>query len=327
MARILVVDADSKAGFPNLALMKISAWYKRQEDSVDLIKGIPEAPPLVNYDKVYISCIFYQNASAANTYARMFECDVSVGGIGIGYENLSYEIEHIMPDYDLYGVDFSMGFTSRGCIRKCPWCVVPKKEGKIRANANIWEFLDPRHNKLVLLDNNLLAAPNAEETLSTLAVKDYAIKVNFNQGLDIRLMTKEFAERLDMIEYYSWNFRMRSLYFAFDTMKAERAVRRGIKMLRAAGIPARCLMFYVLVGYDTTLEQDLERVRILHELGAIPYIMRYNQNHGEGRVLDYLARWVNRRYYQFIPFEAYEQGDRRAVYDHQTMIGVKENDT
>lgn len=325
MARVLVVDADSKAGFPNLALMKISTWHKRQGDSVDLIKGIPEAPPLVDYDKVYISCIFYQNASAANTYARMFECDVSVGGIGVGYENLSHEIEHIMPDYDLYGVDFSMGYTSRGCIRKCPWCVVPAKEGGIKDNAPISEFWDRRHGKVLLLDNNFQASPNWRENIAFLIEHD--LKVNFSQGLDIRLVNKEFASALSQVKYYSWSFKTRSLHFAFDTMKVERAVRRGIARLKANGIHSRHLMFYVLVGYDTTLEQDIERVQILHKLGAIPYIMRYNQNHGDGRILDYLARWVNRRYYQFIPFESYEQGDLRAVYGHQSpMIGETQND-
>lgn len=301
--RVLVVDADSKAGFPNLALMKISAWHKAQGDTVELIKGIPEAPPLTGYDKNYISVIFYQNAQRANTYARMLEGEVDIGGIGDSYKKLPDEIEHIMPDYSLYGVDFSMGYTSRGCIRKCKWCVVPKKEGGIRDNAPITEFLHPNHNRLLLLDNNFQASPKWNDNLHYLIINN--IKVNFNQGLDIRLVNKEFADLLSRVHYYSWLFKTRSLHFAFDTMKVERAVRRGIKTLNDAGIPPRNLMFYVLVGYDTTTEQDLHRVQVLKDLGAVPYIMIFNRD--KNRELHQLARWVNRRYYQFISWEKYEK--------------------
>jgi hypothetical protein len=300
--KILLVDADSKNGFPNLALMKISAWYKMQGYKIDLIKGIPQAPPLVDYSQAYISCIFYQNASAVSTYARMLDCDVSIGGIGISHDKLPDEIEHIMPDYALYGCDFSMGFTSRGCNRKCPWCVVPSKEGGIKDNAFISEFLHDDHNKVVLMDNNFQASPRWRDNLDFIIENE--LKVNFNQGLDIRLVTKEFAEALSRTKYYSWNFKIRSLHFAFDTMKVERAVRRGFKKLESAGVPARNLMFYVLVGFDTTIKQDLYRVQVLKDLGAHPYIMIFNRK--QDPQLRRLARWVNRHYYQFIEWQDYK---------------------
>lgn len=303
MSKILVVDADSKTGFPNLAIMKLSAWHKKQGDTVDLIKGIPQAPPLFSYDKIYISVIFWQNATKANSYARMLEGKVEIGGIGDSYKKLPEEIEHIRPDYDLYGIDFSMGYTSRGCIRKCPWCVVPKKEGNIHDHALIMEFLDPNHKKVVLLDNNFQASPRWKENLQYIIGRELA--VNFNQGLDIRLMTKEFAGFLAQTKYYSWSFKTRALYFAFDTLKVERAVRRGIQKLETAGVPARNLMFYVLVGFDTTIEQDLYRVQVLKDLGALPYIMIYNRK--TDPELHRLARWVNRRYYQFVPWREYKK--------------------
>lgn len=301
--KILLVDADSKTGFPNLAIMKISAWHKQQGDSVDLIKGIPQAPPLFSYDKTYISVIFWQNATKANTYARMLEGKVEVGGIGDSYKKLPAEIEHILPDYSLYGVDFSMGYTSRGCTRKCPWCVVPSKEGGIRDHAPLNEFLHPTHDRVMLLDNNFQASPRWKYNLNYAIAND--LRVNFNQGLDIRLVTKEFAEALAQTKYYSWSFKTRGLHFAFDTMKVERAVRRGIKKLEVVGIPPRTLMFYVLVGFDTTIEQDLYRVQVLKDLGAIPFIMIYNRL--EDWTLHHLARWVNRRYYQFIPWRDYKK--------------------
>lgn len=297
------MDADSKEGFPNLAIMKLSAWHKKQGDSVDLVKGIPQAPPLFPYDKTYISVIFWQNATAANSYARMLEGEVELGGIGESYAKLPDEIEHIKPDYSLYDLDFSMGYTSRGCIRKCPWCVVPRKEGNIHDHAPISEFLDPSHDKLMLLDNNFQSSPRWRENIAF--VQEHDLKVNFNQGLDIRLVTKEFARALTQIKYHSWNFKTRSLHFAFDTMKVERAIKRGIKKLEAAGIPPRNLMFFVLVGFDTTIQQDLYRVQVLKDLGAIPYIMIYNRK--TDLVLHRLARWVNRRYYQFIEWGDYRQ--------------------
>jgi len=284
-----------------LAIMKISAWHKKQGDSVDLIKGIPQAPPLIPYDKNYISVIYRQNATAANTYARMLEGEVDIGGIGDSYKTQPDEIEHIRPDYSLYGIDFSMGFTSRGCIRKCKFCVVPAKEGYIRDNAPILEFLDPAHDKVMLLDNNFQASPKWRENLSFII--DHTLKVNFNQGMDIRLMTKEFAEELAQTKYYSWSFKTRSLHFAFDSLKTERAVRRGIKRLELAGVPACNLMFYVLVGFDTTIKQDLYRVQVLKDLGVMPYIMVYNRK--RDTELRRLARWVNRRYYQFIEWRDY----------------------
>ena len=210
MSKILVVDADSKAGYPNLAIMKISAWHKKQGDSVDLIKGIPQAPPLFAYDKTYISVIFWQNATRANSYARMLEGEVELGGIGESYAKLPDEIEHIRPDYSLYGIDFSIGYTSRGCIRKCKWCVVPRKEGGIHNHAPISEFWDPAHSKIVLLDNNFQASPNWKQNLDF--INAYDLKVNFNQGLDIRLMTKEFAQALAQTKYYTWSFKTRSLH-------------------------------------------------------------------------------------------------------------------
>lgn len=301
--KILLVDADGKSGFPNLALMKISASYKMQGYKIDLIKGIPQAPPLVDYSKAYISCIFYQNAGAVNAYARMLDCEVTIGGIGISHDKLPDEIEHIMPDYSLYGCDFSMGFTSRGCTKKCPWCVVPSKEGGIKDNAPISEFLHDDHNQVVLLDNNFQASPRWRENLDFIIENE--LKVNFNQGLDIRLVTKEFAEALSRTKYYSWNFKNRGLHFAFDTMKVERAVKRGLKKLQGAGIPTRIIMFYVLVGFDTTLEEDLYRVQVLKDLGVTPFVMIFNQS--QAPILRHLARWVNRRYYQFIPWEKYKK--------------------
>ena len=259
-------------------------------------------------DIVKISIIFFQNRERVEDYAKQFSCDVDIGGSGWNFHNRLLYAEHMMPDYDLYGVDFSMGFTSRGCVRNCPWCVVPEKEGMIRDHAPVSEFLHPKHKKVILLDNNFQASPKWRENLEHLIEKK--VKVNFNQGLDIRLMNEKFTETLSKVHYSNWKFTIRQLHFGFDRMNMKKDVLRGVRILEDHGIPMRHVTFYILVGFDTTIEQALERVQTVVELGATPYIMRYNQNSGEQNVLNHLARWVNGRYYQIVPdFRNYDRGN------------------
>lgn len=268
---------------------------------MDLVRGIPGGPPLIPYDEGYISCIFFQNAQRVLQYSRMLDFPVVVvGGSGVDSGSvLIRSVEHIMPDYSLYDIDFSLGFTSRGCIRKCPWCIVPEKEGAIRDNAPVSEFHHPDHKKVVLLDNNFQASPKWRENLQYII--DKGLKVNINQGLDIRIVDEEFASMLAQAKTYGWTFKTRGLHFGFDTMRVEKAVRCGVEILNNAGIPSHHLMFYVLAGYNTTLEEDMHRVDVIRELGAKPYIMKYNQN--SDPELKRLARWINRKYYEFLPFE------------------------
>ena len=297
--KILLVDADSKKGFPNLALMKLSAWHKQQKDSVELIKGTPTTTPLEHYDKVLISCIFYQNKEAVLDYASQFD-NVIVGGSGVDIElTLDNDIEHIMPDYSLYDIDYSLGFTSRGCIRNCGFCIVPDKEGFIKDNAPISEFLHPDHKKVILLDNNFQASPRWRENIDFIV--EHNLKVNFNQGLDIRLLDKEFAEALTSIKSYSWTFKRKGLHFAFDDLRYEKQVWVGIDLLERVGIDLKDVLFYVLIGFNTTEEEDLYRINSLYERGVHPYVMPYNQHKSK------LTRWVNRLYYQFIPWSEYNK--------------------
>ena len=298
--KVLLIDADSKTGFPNLALMKLSAYYKQQDAEIELIKGIPTTRPLAHYDKIFISCIFFQNKTRVLDYASQLDNPI-IGGSGFDLElSLDCDIEHTRPDYSLYDIDYSLGFTSRGCIRNCGFCIVPQKEGMIRDNAPIAEFLYPDHKKVILLDNNFQASPRWRENIRFIIEKD--LKVNFNQGLDIRLMNQEFAEQLAQTKYYDWEFKHRGLYFAFDDLRYEKAVWKGIDIIERVGIPLKHCLFYVLIGYNTTEEQDLYRIQALKERGVHPYVMPYN------RYKSKLTRWVNRLYYQFIPWEIYKGG-------------------
>lgn len=304
--KCLLVDTDSHNGFPNLALMKISAWLKETDNNVDLIRGIPEAAPLVHYDQVYISCIFFQNKEAVLDYAAQFPRDtkVEVGGSGIDLRaTLPDAVEHIMPDYDIYGIDYSLGFTSRGCIRSCDFCIVPKKEGMIYDNAPIDEFLDPRHTKLILLDNNFQASPRFRENLHEIIM--LGLKVNFNQGLDARLMNDEFAALLSETRYYSQSFKTRGFHMALDDPRTTKSFLRACDILEGYGIPMRHIMIYILVGFNTTFEQDMQRIRTVIDRGCVPYVMRYNMVRSPE--LNRLARWVNRKYYQFVKWQDFRQ--------------------
>ena len=299
MMEVLLVDADSKKGFPNLALMKLSTWYKQQGHTIDLIKGIPTTKPLEQYDKVLISCIFYQNREQVLDYASQFD-NVQIGGSGFDYNIvLDQDIEHIMPDYSLYNLDYSIGFTSRGCIRNCGFCVVPEKEGFIRDNAPISEFHYPEHKKIILLDNNFQASPKWRENIEYLIEHD--LKVNFNQGLDIRILDYDFASQLAQTKYYNWTFKRKGLHFAFDDLRYEKQIWAGIDLLENVGVNLKDVLFYVLIGYNTTEEEDLYRINSLYERGVRPYVMPYNQCKSK------LTRWVNRLYYQFIPWSEYNK--------------------
>ena len=292
--KVLLINVDSK--IPNLPLMKLSAFHKENGDTV--------GTNIVNPDKVSISCVFEKNKAKALGIAKLFNCEVEVGGYGVNDKQLPYEIEHIMPDYSLYAIHYSIGFTSRGCPRKCPWCIVPNKEGPIREHAPISEFLHPKHRKLVLLDNNFLASPKWKEKLEFIIKK--RLEVNFTQGLDIRLIDDEKAKWLRLVKFRTLTFRTEMLHFAFDTPEIESEVRRGVAILKKHGIRPHKLTFYFLCGFNTTHEEDMHRFKVIRELGANPYCMKYNDRRDD-EWLNHFDRWVNTHppLYKVCSFEDY----------------------
>ncbi|MBA7618335.1 hypothetical protein ES703_25656 [subsurface metagenome] len=261
--KILLMDLDiikQRRPFPNLALMKLSAYHRVRGDEVYLNF------PLEHPDVIYASSVFTWNAWRRATVPD----GAIVGGSGIDLKaELPPEVEHIMPDYSLYPNspyrDCSIGFTSRGCIRKCSWCIVPEKEGQIKPWARIYEFWDPRHSKIVLLDNNLLATPNWRLTMDDLIAE--GLEVDFTSGLDIRLLNEENVGYLKRVK-------AKELRFAFDHIGYEKAVREGIELLLANGLGSRKLSFYLLHGFS---EDDMcvERVKILASYNVEVYPMAY----------------------------------------------------
>jgi len=275
--KILLVDIDSK--IPNLALMKISAHYKTLGHEVG--RDIPDP------DLIFASVVFRENAWKARSLHFMYPgADIRIGGSGYDLSSvLPEEIERTKPDYDLYpDTTYSMGFTTRGCIRKCPFCIVPEKEGRFRRHQHIKEFHDDRFDTVVCLDNNVYADPQWFFQ-NTDFVLEQGLRYNAVQGMDIRILTEEIAGRLADLK---WSGQM---HFAFDRIQDEDAIRRGIQMLQDAGIRTRHdVSLYVLVGFDSTEEEDKRRCRLLKDLGVTPFVMQYKRTPWTRRV----AWWANR---------------------------------
>jgi ssDNA-binding Zn-finger/Zn-ribbon topoisomerase 1 len=211
--------------------------------------------------------------------------EVHVGGCGIDLTtNLPDEIEHLMPYYDLYpDCNFSLGYTSRGCPRNCEFCIVPQKEGKVRPVADIYEFWDHRHGHIVLMDNNLLALPDHFKKIVS-QIKENNLSVDFNQALDIRLLTEENAKLLRSIRVKP------SLRFSWDNIEDEDEVVEGVRILKSAGINRS--QFFVLSGFNSTFEDDLYRLNKLRVWKQIPYLMRFETVYNKYPYI-LLAMWAN----------------------------------
>jgi len=286
LMKIALYDVDSR--IPNLVLMKISAYHKSQGDSIEWYSPLLKD----DYDKIYASKVF---KDSDNGYLDYDKENFEIGGSGSNYlmKVLPPEIEHIYPDYELYDCDYAMGFITRGCIRKCEFCIVPKKEGKIRKNAEITEFWKGQ-DKIKLLDNNILAYQDHIWELQILA--DTNCKIDFNQGLDIRLINHANAKILREIKKWVGY----ELRFAFDDPKLANLIKKKLDILKQRQIK-RC-RFYVLIGYNTTPKEDMERVNLLKELRQSVFVMPYDKSN------DYqkrFARWVNRFFYKYQTFKQY----------------------
>lgn len=245
--RIGLYNVDSV--IPNLALMKISAYHKAQGDEVLWYL------PLEDYDKIYASQIFTDSQLEAKN-------GMDVGGSGYSLKKtLPKEIEDIRPDYSIYpDCDYSLGFTTRGCIRKCDFCFVPEKEGKIHEYRKVGDIWRGKGN-LVLLDNNILAMPEKFVEVLEFCSK-YNIQADFNQGLDCRLVTDSIVK---LLIKYKKHFDP-EVRFAFDSLKYRDAVERV-----CAKLPFRCRWY---VYCDENWESALERLLILKRLGQSPFVMR-----------------------------------------------------
>lgn len=284
-----LIDVDSH-NFPNLVLMKISAWYKRKGDNVSLLRtsDVLNGQNLFEqYDELYGACVFRENEKVAN---RLENFGVKMGGTGTNNRHIALPdmIEHIMPDYSLYGItDTAYGFLTRGCPRQCPFCIVSAKEGaRSRKVADLSEWWAGQPN-IKLLDPNILACPDCEELLLQLAGSNAWIDIT--QGLDARLLNKRNMELLNRIK-------IKNIHFAWDNPRDEGIKEKLVFFIRntTMSIKHRKPSVYVLTNYWSTHEEDLMRIYWLRDSGFDPYVMIYNKKHAPQETR-WLQRWVNNK--------------------------------
>lgn len=292
-----LLDVDSH-NFPNLPLMKISAYHKKIGDNVEMYN------PFIHYDKVYVSKIFGNEYSEDYVYEINAD-EVVFGGTGyaISIENgkeiyhkskdisLPNEIEHIYPDYSLYPEltkDKAYGFLTRGCCNNCDFCIVSEKEGRCSHKvADLSEWWRGQ-KKIVLLDANILACKDKIELLQQL--ENSGSEIDFTQGLDARFITVEIAEILK-------NIRTKMYHFAFDFMRNEEQIMRGlttfVNVVGVENLKTKCAV-YILTNFDTTFEEDYRRVKLVQNLGIMPDIRIYRKQTAPQITRD-LQRWCNNR--------------------------------
>lgn len=275
--RIGLVDVDGH-NFPNLALMKISAWFKEYGHTVEW------ANSLEHYDMVYMAKVFTFTKDDLQAY----QTDILIQG-GTGYDmtvRLPDCIEHCYPDYGLYGItDTAYGYLTRGCPRQCPFCIVADKEGTASvAVAGLAEFWRGQ-KKIKLLDPNILACRDWKVLLLQLAAS--GAEVDFTQGLDARLLTDEKVKAIQACKY-------KILHFAWDNANDDYTPKMLEKYAGEWGLRQDKLKVYVLTNYNSSHAQDLYRIYKLREMGYDPYVMIYDK-YNASLETRHLQRWCNNK--------------------------------
>ena len=315
--RIGIIDAELVASrqhrFPNLAALKLSAWHKERGDVVSLLPGYRY---VADHDRVYICCVFTGTAKAIPS-AVLKRANVQYGGTGFFFDKappLPKAIEHNQPDYDLYAgwlqgragpnlkyyIDYSVGFLTRGCCRRCSFCVNRNTRKAVQASP-LTEFYNPQKKKICLLDDNVLAYQGCEKLLTNLVrtCERNGTSFEFKQGLDIRLLSAAIAKLLQTAPFNG------EVIFAFDRIEDAVHVRRGLGVLRKY-LPSKGAKGYVLCGFEgqdwRNIASVFRRLQILWESQCLGYLMRH-ENYRRASPLcrplyTHLARWVNQPKFQ-----------------------------
>ena len=246
----------------NLALMQISTYHKKSGDNVYLNM-------VGSFDLTYGSWLF--------DFSPKEICDIE-GGPGLDPTITLKGFGDCRPDYDLYGLDFSLGYTWRYCPRQCPFCIVPKQNNP-KEHHSIWGFHEPRFKKICLLNNNTFSDSQWKETFEE--IWDADLTVIDENGYDLRFLDEEKAEALRKTKFQGYR------HYAWDQMQDEKRILAGLK-IAPRGI------VYVLIGYNTTTKEDFHRCQKIHDLGHDPYVMPYNRTKRERA----FQRFINTRMYR-----------------------------
>lgn len=281
MGRIGILPVDSK--FPNLALMKVAGYHKAAGDSVEMYS------PFTHYDKVYASKIFTFTAD----FLEVINADeVERGGTGYDIAKvLPPAIDNAQPDYDLYGIDkrLAYGFLTRGCPNACKWCVVPKKEGGVHPYRDIEEIAVDGRDTVILMDNNILATDYGLKQIEKIV--RMGLRVDFNQGLDARLVTDDVASLLAKVRFVKY------VRFGCDTPGQIAEVERAAALMDKHGFRKAYFLYCILMDFD----ESLARVSYWRGKGwrYVPYCQPYRDLTNPRAVVPQwqkdMARWANRR--------------------------------
>lgn len=283
--KIGLIDVDGH-NYPNLALMKLSAWHKSLGDDVEWWWGFGE------YDRVYMSKVFDETYSP-DIPEPLNAKEIIRGGTGYGLSNkLPSCVEHIYPDYSIYPKlteETAYGFLTRGCPRGCQFCIASEKEGRRSQKvSDLSEWWNGQKN-IVLMDPNILACREHISLLEQLASSKSWVDIN--QGLDCRLLTEENIAVINRV-------RLKEVHFAWDFMKETEPVLRGLRLYaeHANRKPhGQFATVYCLTNYDTTMDENLYRIYTLRDMGYDPYVMIYDKPNAP-REVRLLQRWCNNRF-------------------------------
>jgi len=314
---VVLFDIDSR--IPNLALMKLSTYHKSQGMNVILSKTVSH----IKADRYLGSAVFRARSTMEkiDRLRKIYGEDVEIGGSGVDLaRRLTPEVEACFPDYSLYGhANYALGFLTRGCPKKCAFCVVPAKEGRLKLQvASFSGFVPGGWKKVMLLDDNLLCYSDALGLLEEMTARDY--KVNFSQTLDIAYLTEPLYQALLKVDSQNAKFTRRQFYFSLNFPGTIRQFENRKSMLKGFGEDRVSVVS--IYGFDTSLSEDYRRWMMLRRLRLVPFFQEYWPIEGvpakipepffdmdldevirltfrsNGQNWEKYLRWLNRRYFE-----------------------------